>query len=49
MLIKLANFYKTSVDYLLGLVDKPNQYFKEWLFILVKDLELEIFYIRKFF
>lgn len=25
----LANFYKTSVDYLLGLVDKPNQYFKE--------------------
>ncbi len=28
MLIKLANFYETSVDYLLGLVDKPNPYFK---------------------
>ncbi len=28
MLIKLANFYGTSVDYLLGLVDTPNLYFK---------------------
>lgn len=28
MLIKLANFYGTGVDYLLGLVDTPNLYFK---------------------
>ncbi len=27
MLIKLANFYGTSVDYLLGLVDTPTPYF----------------------
>ena len=29
MLIKLANFYGVSVDYLLGLVDLPNQYFEK--------------------
>ena len=29
MLIKLANFYGVSVDYLLGLVDSPNKYFKK--------------------
>lgn len=27
MLIKLAKFYETSVDYLLGLVNNPNEYF----------------------
>ena len=26
MLIKLAEFYGTSVDYLLGLIDEPNPY-----------------------
>ena len=43
MLIKLANFYETSVDYLLGLVDKPNPYFKGWLFMLVKDYVVKRF------
>ncbi len=26
MLIKLAKYYKTSTDYILGLTDNPNQY-----------------------
>ena len=26
VLIKLATFYKTSVDYILGLTDNPNPY-----------------------
>ena len=26
VLIKLANFYKTSIDYIVGLTDNPNPY-----------------------
>lgn len=29
ILIELAKYYNTSVDYLLGLTDNPNKYLKE--------------------
>ena len=34
ILIELAKFYNTSVDYILGLTDIPNSYFNDLVFIL---------------